>query len=99
MIYYLVTQQHPYTIDEYLQLFEPTLQNIFKRITYDGFVHVGSLPRGVYIFSDIERLGEVQQYQTLLAWQHLKEASQGICLLNHPQKSLKRYELLQKLYE
>jgi hypothetical protein len=58
-----------------------------------------SLPRGTYIFSDYDRLSPQDATRAAVAWNLLAEADNGVRLLNHPTRSMRRYELLRTLYE
>lgn len=99
MIFYLVTERHPYTIDFYLERCEPSLQRVMRRVTYEGLFHAPRLPGGVYIFSDVERLNAVTMHLANQVWERLVAAGKGFVPLNHPRASMRRYELLRGLFE
>jgi hypothetical protein len=56
-------------------------------------------PRGHYIFSDLELLSEDEAQRAALVWQAVAEAHPEVRLLNHPTRSMRRYELLRSLRE
>jgi hypothetical protein len=58
-----------------------------------------TLPRGTYIFSDYDRLSHQDATRAAVAWNMLAEVGDGIRLLNHPTRSMRRYELLRTLRE
>jgi len=97
MIYYLVHQQHGYTVDRYLNGFGAPLR---ERITILPYEYLAGMPRlqaGTYVFSDVERLSRRETAAADSLWNAL--SSSGIaCVLNHPTRSMKRYELLRTLH-
>jgi hypothetical protein len=56
------------------------------------------LPPSAYIFSDIERLSPETADRAAFLWRSLAGHA-GTRLLNHPTRSMRRYELLRTLYE
>jgi len=54
---------------------------------------------GAYIFADLERLSPRELQKAAIAWHALSDAGAGIRLLNHPGRSMRRYELLRTLHE
>jgi hypothetical protein len=97
MIYYLATQTHLYTMRDFLAGPGAALAPRMRVSGYLALRNRRDLPRGVYIFSDIDRLSGSQSAEVYLAWQKLKDA--GVTILNHPINSMRRYELLRKLHE
>jgi hypothetical protein len=66
-------------------------------VTYDEALHATELPLGTYIFSDLERLLPTETSVATLVWDQLHAA--GARLLNHPTRTLRRYDLLTMLHE
>lgn len=99
MIYYLVTKNHQYTINRYLAHWGINLIPRLRLLVYEELDRLTSLPLGTYIFSDIERLTLKQIEMASEVWEKLSSAGKGIRLLNHPNRSMRRYELLRTLYE
>jgi hypothetical protein len=56
------------------------------------------LPQGHYIFADYDRLSPSDATRAAVLWQTLHNRP-GTRLLNHPTRSMSRYELLRTLYE
>jgi hypothetical protein len=54
---------------------------------------------GTYIFADLELLSPDELQKAVVIWQALARAGPGIRLLNHPARSMRRYELLRTLHE
>ena len=97
MIYYLSTQLHSYTIEEFLAGPGETLANRIKPISYRELRGMKTLPYGAWIFSDIDRLSGSQSVEIYPQWRALKDA--GAPVLNDPINSMRRYELLRALHE
>lgn len=97
MIYYLVTRAHPYTIELFIAKFAPELRRLVKVLFYEELETLRELRAGTYIFSDIERLGRSEAENAAKVWNVLKGAPAAFRVLNHPTKSMKRYELLKSI--
>lgn len=97
MIYYLVTPNFEHTMNNYLAHWAPELQSRVKIVLYNDILRARELPLGTYIFSDLERLLPSETEIATRVWEQLDLA--GARLLNHPQRTLKRYELLSMLYQ
>jgi N-acetylglutamate synthase-like GNAT family acetyltransferase len=98
MIYYLVTAEHRYTIETFLDspLGEP-LGKLIKVIPYEHR-QLQDIRDGIVIFSDIERLDSKQRLDMSSLCESLKN-SRGIRqILNHPGQSWRRFELLSNLH-
>jgi hypothetical protein len=98
MIFYLVTEAHRYTINKYLEGWGTQLIPHIKPISYEQISKQRKLLPGTYIFSDIERLNPEQADIAARIWKQLSNV-EGVRLLNHPTRSMRRYELLRTLYE
>jgi hypothetical protein len=98
MIYYLVTRDHSYTICEYLTGWGRALQGKVEPIFYDQIATEGTLRRGTYIFSDLERLDPAYMELAGEAWSAL-EAAGGCRLLNNPHQVLRREPMLRALHK
>ncbi|MEL6261359.1 MAG: hypothetical protein AAFR12_09855 [Cyanobacteria bacterium J06626_6] len=98
MIYYLARSAHSYTIDRYLESWGyPATATFIRPLHYEQLWKLKKLPRGTYIFADIERLTPNEAETTARIWQQLS-SNQAVCLLNHPTRSKRRYGLLRSLY-
>jgi hypothetical protein len=54
---------------------------------------------GVYIFADLDHLSPAELQKAAVVWQALAGSGAGTRLLNHPTRSMRRYELLRALHE
>ncbi|MGD8853551.1 MAG: hypothetical protein PVI28_14275 [Gammaproteobacteria bacterium] len=99
MIFYLAKEQHAYTINDYLKAWAPTLTSLLKPIAYGKLNSLAELGPGSYIFTDIDRLSSAENERLTQECRFLSGLSNGIRLLNHPTRSMRRYELLRTLYE
>ncbi len=97
VIYFLTTRKHDYTIRICLNTDGTALADTVAPTCY-GYVFLkNEFPPGTYIFSDLERLSlrDCQRAETI--WDSL--ARDGRCrLVNHPTRTMKRFELLRALY-
>lgn len=96
MIYYLVTPKYGHTMHNYLAYWAPELRPRIQIMLYNDVLRARELPLGTYIFSDLERLLPVETEIATHVWEQLHAA--GARLLNHPTRTLRRYELLTMLH-
>ena len=94
MIHYLARSEHTYTVGDYLKSWAGPSHPIIKILAYERLPTI--LPRGTYVFSDLERLTSSQSELMAEAWDQLAAAGDGIRLLNHPIRSLRRFALLRQ---
>jgi hypothetical protein len=99
LIFYLTTRPHAYTIGQFLESWGKALAARIKPIPYEQLTWTGILPGGTYIFSDIERLAPREAELAAQVWEQLAASQPGIRLLNHPTRSMRRYELLRTLHD
>lgn len=97
MIYVVVTAAHRYTIDDYLAEGGAPVADCVQSVSHECLLAQDVLPAGVYIFADLERVPPREAEQLAVVWQALADA--GLPLLNHPTRSMRRYELLRQLRE
>ncbi|MBM5822045.1 MAG: hypothetical protein FJ082_06175 [Cyanobacteria bacterium K_Offshore_surface_m2_011] len=92
MITLLCTRHHAYTAAP----LQTSGRFDFRVQSYDQVLRSHSLPRGTYIFTDIDRLGfwELE----LAARLHRVLAAAGLKVLNDPARVLQRYALLARLH-
>ena len=98
MIYILTTKRHHYTLSGVLHS-SPELTDHVRHLSYEKLFRMKSLPVATYIFADIERLDRDATEKAALVWNTLSNSNSGCRLLNHPIRSMRRYELLRTLYE
>jgi hypothetical protein len=74
----------------------------FRVVTYKSLVggtaEVEAQP-GTYIFSDIDRLTPMGAELAARAWKTFSDLGADARILNHPTRSMRRYELLRTLFE
>lgn len=99
MIFYLASKAHFHTINTYLSLWGKALVSRVRLLSYEQLVETRTLQLGTYIFSDIERLTPEQAEMAAQVWKDLANAGKEVRLLNHPTRSMRRYELLRSLHE
>ncbi len=99
MIFYVVTGAHFYTTTAYLGSWGKSLASQVKVLFYENLTSMKRLPGGTYIFADIERLDPAEAEIAAQIWQDLSNSPHQLRLLNHPTRSMRRYELLRTLYK
>jgi hypothetical protein len=97
MIFYLVTREHPYTINDYVAFWGKSLGSNIRTLFYDQLSLRKTLGRGVYIFSDLERLNPAYMELAKNAWNALNDAG-GCITLNNPSRILLREPMLRALH-
>jgi hypothetical protein len=95
MIHYFVRAAHDYTYKA-LAGFRTPVAKQFKCVHYEALGPDFKFAPGVYVLSDLERVphGLCQQLA-----QRLRALAPRPLILNHPTRSLRRYELLRALFE
>jgi hypothetical protein len=81
----------------FLQHWAGDLQARIRVVTYDAVAESRELPLATYIFSDLERLLPSERRIAEIIWSRLDAA--GAKLLNHPTRTLMRYDFLTKLHQ
>jgi hypothetical protein len=99
MIYQLVTRPHFYTATTYFQTWGRQLASQHNLMFYEGLPKTKCLPQATFIFSDVERLTPSEAEIAAQVWAQLAASQHQLQLLNHPTRSMRRYELLRTLYE
>ena len=96
MIYYLTTDGYSHTMRTFLEHWGKELAPRVSLVDYSEVFHARELPVGTYVFADLERLLPAELDIAEIIWNQLQAA--GACILNHPRRTLRRYELLSKLH-
>ena len=101
MITYLVTKRHSYTINNYLKTRGKPLASWFRVVSYQSFCGAEEFEAqpGTYIFSDIDRLSPLGAQCAAQVCKTISDLGGEARVLNHPTKSMQRYELLRTLFE
>jgi hypothetical protein len=97
--FYLVTQMHGYTMRLFIDSWGRDCASRITVLPYENLIWSDMLKPGTYIFSDIERLTDKERGTAAKVWDELSRAGTGVRLLNHPMRSIGRYELLRTLDE
>ncbi len=101
MIWYLATHPHTYTIGRYLETWGQPLAGRFRVESYESLVRDANFEArpGTYIFSDIERMNPMVARRAARGWKMIADLGGDARILNHPTRSMRRYELLRTLFE
>ena len=68
-----------------------------RPVTYAEVLDQPQHPPGAYIFGDLDRLEGPMRQRTAELWQRLNDRGDDYRLLNHPTRTLRRFDLLQRL--
>lgn len=100
---------HPVIVHIATQRGITSLRNVKRRgqalgapvlaLRYDDLPARTDWPRGLYLFSDMQRATPWQRAVATQLWTRLTERPAAFRLYNHPEHSLRRYQLLRALYE
>lgn len=100
MVYYLVTKAFSNTIRSFLATWGKSLKSRLRVICYHKAFRQKHIPAGTYIFSDLERLSVCETEWAASIYNAITERwGSNPILLNHPTRSMKRYELLRALHD
>lgn len=97
MIYYISTAEHEYALGKYLHYYASDIKEQIRIIPYERLFQIDLLQRGVFIFTDFDRLTDAVLNKVSNYCDWLIESS--ITTLNHPKYSLMRFALLDCLYK
>lgn len=99
MIAYLVSREHDYTMQSFLVGYGAALARQFTIIDYEQLFAKQSMARfECVIFSDLDRLHPTMRVQLGRLHDFLRSEYPATRILNHPQQSMLRYDLLRSLY-
>ncbi len=98
MIHFILTREHGYTIEQYLQTWGRDQRGrIAPPVFYDQLRFGHTAAPGTYAFCDLERLDAAGIELARTVWRQLATRPADFRLLNDPSKVLRRYELLRTL--
>ncbi len=97
MIVYLVTADHAYTLNRYLQEWAPALSPQIQPVFYEEAPWDWLDLEATYVFSDIERLTPAEMQEAVAYAEKL--ASRGFRILNHPSRAPTRLALQKILHQ
>ena len=99
MIHYVVTREFSGTVVDFFGAYGHVFTARPRVVFYDQLARARRLPGGTYVFTDFECLSPAAAERAAHVWRDLSEADEGVRLLNHPTRSLRRFELLRALYD
>ena len=79
--------------------YRPSLLRQIKTVAYEDLLRAHEWPRGVYLFTDMERMTGAQRSYATWLWERMGERPDAFRLLNHPTRHLRRFDLLRLLHE
>jgi hypothetical protein len=98
MIVFLNTRGFQNTVRDFVRSYGRAMAATVAARSYERFVTRSRLRPGTYVFGDVERLAPEEADRAAGLWQRLADLG-GCRLLNHPTRSMRRYELLRTLRE
>ncbi|HWD41265.1 MAG TPA: hypothetical protein VG944_20645 [Fimbriimonas sp.] len=99
MINHIVTAEFDYTVRDFAKTWAREISRRFQTIHTHLLAGVVKLPAGAYLFTDMERQAGLQRELQAQIYDQLAAAGDSVRLLNHPTRSLMRFDLLTMLYE
>jgi hypothetical protein len=99
MIHFLVTRSGRHVLDKYLASWGGEFFDRMRVVPYGSLRADARLEPGTWVFSDLERLSPAGRAAAVDLWDRLAREPDRHRLLNHPERSLGRYELLRALRE
>jgi len=99
VICYLVTSDGQSTIAGYLRTRGRSFARTVRVVPYEHLPLLRSLPAGTFIFADVERLTVAAAGQAAAVREALTAHGAIVRVLNHPTRSMRRFELLRTLHE
>ena len=93
MIVFVVTPEHPYTVQE---IAKQSPGPEIKVTTYDELFRLGQVPLATYIFTDFDRLPLWRVREGAMIYRQLRDG--GARVLNDPARAPSRFGLLRRLY-
>ncbi|MGJ8654303.1 MAG: hypothetical protein ACSHX8_13675 [Opitutaceae bacterium] len=97
MIHFILTYQHRYTMESFMDSWAPELKPHLKLLYFKDLWRMKVIPNGCYIFSDLERLDEKSRKLIHRFRSRLDCLDPQVQVLNEPSQFLNRYDLLKKL--
>ena len=96
MLYFLVPEGDAWAPSDYIR--RAGIEDRASVITFEEILDLDALPFGGFVYAGINRLGPAMAAFLAAVADHVEEAT-GLAPLNHPTKSLRRYELIRALYD
>lgn len=98
MIYFIVPAAGAFSICEVVSEVRPALADRFRIIHYEDLFAQKQFHRGSYVLAALDQLSPTMR-QLVCSLHEQLTAVAGVRILNHPRRSLQRFDLLSKLYE
>lgn len=98
VIYHVAGADNDWPPKAFLRHWAERIGPAFRTINTHQLAEVSSLPRGTYLFTDLERQDEGRRRLQAQIWDQLAEHAPQVRLLNHPLRAMGRRELLDALY-
>lgn len=98
MIFFVTTKRHNYTIRKCLNTCGKPLEGVVEPMCYGNLLIRRTLAHGTYVLSDLERLSS-SDLNSLINFYDTVSNIPEIRVLNHPTRTLRRFDLLRLLYE
>lgn len=95
MIYYVCVERFAHTLASMLVHFRPDLRRRLRVIPYARLELLDRVHTGVVVWTDMDRITPAERRRA--ADIHERLSGRGIRLLNHPEQSLRRFQLLDAL--
>lgn len=98
MIHFVVPRDTEFGIRDYLAVWGSGLAGRVEVLPYEDLPKRTSLPAGAYILSALDQLEPEGRRLVGEMYEQLAGSGPGVRVLNHPEKTLRRYDLLEELY-
>ena len=98
MICYVSFRLHQDTLRRFLETLGRRVARRVRLIPYEHLLASARLPAATYVFADIERLSPAETARAAAVWSAL-QADGRSRLVNHPVRTMRRYELLRTLFQ
>lgn len=98
MIYHIAERDNDFTLRDFVKDWAPTIARRLQTINTYQLALATKMPLGTYLFTDLERQPQLQLELQAQIYDQLERAG-GCQLYNHPLKSLKRFDLVRRLYD
>jgi hypothetical protein len=99
VIHFVLKRGFTHTVDEFLPGWGKPLADRIRVETWEAVLSARRLPRGAWVFGDLDRLTGAETERAARVWQKLERAGPGVRLFNNPLRVKHRYELLRTLHE
>jgi hypothetical protein len=99
MIFYLARRRHFMALTRVIRDWGRALGSQIALVAYEDLAMRRRFPAGTAVFADLERLSPQLSETAGFVWSSLARERPSARLVNHPLRSLRRFELLRRLYE